>query len=148
MEFVNVIVDISHEKLDRIFQYRIPEELQGKISTGMQVQVPFGMGNRTIKGYVTGVTDVPDYPVEKIKPVTGLVDGAVPAESELIALAAWMKEFYGSTMNQALRTVLPVKQKVKEAPRRRIRCLLDPQGLEQAAAQARQKNHKARLRLL
>ena len=43
MEFVNVIVDISHEKLDRIFQYRIPEELQGKISTGMQVQVPFGM---------------------------------------------------------------------------------------------------------
>ena len=83
MEFVNVIVDISHEKLDRIFQYRIPEELQGKISTGMQVQVPFGMGNRTIKGYVTGVTDVPDYPVEKIKPVTGLVDGAVPAESEL-----------------------------------------------------------------
>ena len=75
MEFVNVIVDISHEKLDRIFQYRIPEELQGKISTGMQVQVPFGMGNRTIKGYVTGVTDVPDYPVEKIKPVTGLVDG-------------------------------------------------------------------------
>ena len=66
MEFVNVIVDISHEKLDRIFQYRIPEELQGKISTGMQVQVPFGMGNRTIKGYVTGVTDVPDYPVEKI----------------------------------------------------------------------------------
>ena len=37
MEFVNVIVDISHEKLDRIFQYRIPEELQGKISTGMQV---------------------------------------------------------------------------------------------------------------
>ena len=78
MEFVNVIVDISHEKLDRIFQYRIPEELQGKISTGMQVLIPFGMGNRTIKGYVTGVTDVPDYPVEKIKPVTGLVDGAVP----------------------------------------------------------------------
>ena len=36
MEFVNVIVDISHEKLDRIFQYRIPEELQGKISTGIQ----------------------------------------------------------------------------------------------------------------
>ena len=121
MEFVNVIVDISHEKLDRIFQYRIPEELQGKISTGMQVQVPFGMGNRTIKGYVTGVTDVPDYPVEKIKPVTGLVDGAVPAESELIALAAWMKEFYGSTMNQALKTVLPVKQEVSS---RQEKCIV------------------------
>ena len=28
MEFVNVIVDISHEKLDRVFQYRVPEELK------------------------------------------------------------------------------------------------------------------------
>ena len=119
-QFANVIVDISVEKLDKTFQYRIPEELQGKISTGMQVQVPFGMGNRTIKGYVTGVTDVPDYPVEKIKPVTGLVDGAVSAESELIALAAWMKEFYGSTMNQALKTVLPVKQKMKQKERRQF----------------------------
>ena len=27
MEFVNVIVDISHEKLDRVFQYRVPPEL-------------------------------------------------------------------------------------------------------------------------
>ncbi len=110
MEYANVIVDISHEKLDRMFQYRIPEEHQGKINTGMQVQFPFGNGNRTMKGYVVGVTDVPDYPVEKIKPVTGLMDGGVRAESELIALAAWMKEFYGSTMNQALKTVLPVKQ--------------------------------------
>ena len=128
MEFVNVIVDISHEKLDRIFQYRIPEELQGKISTGMQVQVPFGMGNRTIKGYVTGVTDVPDYPVEKIKPVTGLVDGAVPAESELIALAAWMKEHYGGTMIQALKTVLPVKKKEKIRQKRTVHLLLDEEA--------------------
>ena len=28
MEYANVIVDISHEKLDRVFQYRIPEHLK------------------------------------------------------------------------------------------------------------------------
>ena len=28
--FADVIVDIQHEKLDKIFQYRIPEELAGK----------------------------------------------------------------------------------------------------------------------
>ena len=148
MEFVNVIVDISHEKLDRIFQYRIPEELQGKISTGMQVQVPFGMGNRTIKGYVTGVTDVPDYPVEKIKPVTGLVDGAVPAESELIALAAWMKEFYGSTMNQALKTVLPVKQEVSSRQEKCIVLAIPREEAEQLLKEVLHKNFRAKARLL
>ena len=148
MEFVNVIVDISHEKLDRIFQYRIPEELQGKISTGMQVQVPFGMGNRTIKGYVTGVTDVPDYPVEKIKPVTGLVDGAVPAESELIALAAWMKEFYGSTMNQALKTVLPVKQEVSSRQEKCIVLAIPREEVEQLLKEVLHKNFRAKARLL
>ena len=148
MEFVNVIVDISHEKLDRIFQYRIPEELQGKISTGMQVQVPFGMGNRTIKGYVTGVTDVPDYPVEKIKPVTGLVDGAVSAESELIALAAWMKEFYGSTMNQALKTVLPVKQEVSSRQEKCIVLAIPREEAEQLLKEVLHKNFRAKARLL
>ena len=148
MEFVNVIVDISHEKLDRIFQYRIPEELQGKISTGMQVQVPFGMGNRTIKGYVTGVTDVPDYPVEKIKPVTGLVDGAVPAESELIALAAWMKELYGSTMNQALKTVLPVKQEVSSRQEKCIVLAIPREEAEQLLKEVLHKNFRAKARLL
>ena len=29
--YADVVVDISHEKLDRSFQYRIPPELAGKI---------------------------------------------------------------------------------------------------------------------
>ena len=40
-------------------------------------------------------------------------------EAKLVALAAWMKKNYGGTMIQALKTVLPIKQKenakVKEA---------------------------------
>ena len=40
--YANVIVDISMEKLDKTFQYRIPEELKGVLAVGMQVVVPFG----------------------------------------------------------------------------------------------------------
>ena len=40
MKFANIIVDISLEKLDRTFQYRIPEELQGVLKEGMQVHRP------------------------------------------------------------------------------------------------------------
>ena len=51
--YANVIVDISQEKLDRPFQYRIPDELKGKITAGTAVIVPFGAGNRELAAYVT-----------------------------------------------------------------------------------------------
>ncbi len=33
--YADIIVTISHEKVDRPFQYRIPETLLGKITIGM-----------------------------------------------------------------------------------------------------------------
>lgn len=148
MEFVNVIVDISHEKLDRIFQYRIPERLQGSLQAGMQVNIPFGMGNRLMKGYVVGFASEPDYPPEKIKEVQGIVEGSVKAESQLIALAAWMKERYGSTMNQALKTVLPVKQKTRQKQDKRLVRRVTVSEGEALLREYVRKNYRAKARLM
>lgn len=134
--YASIIIDISHENVDRTFQYRIPEELQGKIQVGQQVRIPFGQGNRQRRGYVVDLTDQAQIDVHKLKDVAGIVQGSVAAESQLIWLAWWMKERYGSTMNQALKTVLPVKQKVREAPKRRIRTLVDRGVLEELAEEA------------
>ena len=43
--FADIIIDISHEKLDKTFQYIIPDELRDKVKTGSCVSVPFGKGN-------------------------------------------------------------------------------------------------------
>ena len=40
--FANIIIDISQAKLDKTFQYRIPEELLSGIHPGVKVSVPFG----------------------------------------------------------------------------------------------------------
>ena len=40
--YIDVIVDISVNSLDRIFQYRVPEELLDAVTVGCQVNVPFG----------------------------------------------------------------------------------------------------------
>ena len=40
--FADIIIDIKHEKLDKIFQYRIPDRLENELKTGMEVIVPFG----------------------------------------------------------------------------------------------------------
>lgn len=57
--YANIIIDISHEKLDKTFQYKVPGILQDVLEVGQQVEVPFGNGNRMNTGYVVELTDMP-----------------------------------------------------------------------------------------
>ena len=100
--------------MDRPFRYRIPEDLIAYISLGSVVKVPFGKGNSVRTGYVIGLADSPNYDITKIKDIAEVDDAAVSVESKLIQLAAWMRHTYGSTMITALKTVMPVKEKVGE----------------------------------
>ncbi len=148
MKFANIIVDISLEKLDRTFQYRIPEELQGTLQEGMQVLVPFGKGGRTLKGYVLELTDTCEWDEEKIKPILDLAEKGIRLEGQLIALAAWMRRTYGSTMNQALKTVLPVKKTVQEKISRKIRLAVSEEEGQEALSELQRKHQSARARIL
>ena len=145
--FAQIIIDISHEKVDRTFDYRIPPRLEDRIFVGVLVKIPFGKGNSLRKGYVVGITDHADYDADKIKEIAEIVEGGVSAESQLIMLAWWLKEQYGSTMNQALKTVLPVKQKVKPKEKKVLRLLIPEEQLEAVTAEAEKKSYKARVRL-
>ena len=147
-EFADVIIDISHEKVDRPFQYRIPRRLQEVLCVGCQVEVPFGMGNHIRRGFVVGVSDRAEYAIEKIKEIAGILEGSVSAESQLIQVAWWMKERYGSTMNQALKTVLPVKQQVKPQKKQWVFCLVGQDELAALVQEAVKKKYRARERLL
>ncbi len=146
--FADVIVDIQHEKLDKIFQYRIPEEMEGRLEPGMQVLVPFGKGNRQIKGYVTGISEECDYDLSKVKEIAEIPERGVEIEAKLVALAAWMKENYGGTMIQALKTVLPIKQKENAKVKKRLRLLLDEETGKRQLHYYLEKNQKARARLM
>lgn len=99
--FVNIIVDISHEKVDRPFQYRIPEALLGLPEPGMKVRIPFGSGNKLRTGYIIEITDEPEFDVSRLKEIDSVIEEGVQVESRLIRLAFWMKEHYGSTMINA-----------------------------------------------
>lgn len=145
--YIDVIVDISVNSLDRIFQYRVPEELLDAVTVGCQVNVPFGSGNRRRQAYVIGVDTVLAYDASKIKDILG-VTKAPAATGQLIALADWMHERYGCTMAQALKTVLPVKKSVKEV-KRTAYFLEDREGAQQLLEKSRKsRREKARVRLL
>lgn len=120
-QYADVIVDISSEKLDRTFQYRVPEYLKGRITEGMVVRIPFGRGDREITGYVISLSEEPKYDAEKTKEILGVENSQETVESRLIALAAWMRENYGSTMIQALKTVFPVRKHIAGKEERHLR---------------------------
>lgn len=101
--YADIIIDISARNVDRVFQYRIPREFADRVRVGCQVLIPFGKGDRKRKGYVVAVTSEPDYAPEKTKDILEIMESAVPVQEQLICLAWWMKERYGSTMNQALK---------------------------------------------
>lgn len=148
MKFANIIVDISHEKLDRPFGYIIPEKLSDCIQVGTAVKIPFGKGNRLIAGYVIEVTDNPGFDIAKMKEIDSVIEGATSVETGLIRLAWWIKENYGSTMNQALKTVLPVKKTVKNVEKKTVILNLSDEALEEKLIAYEKKNAKARIRLL
>ena len=145
-KYANVIVDISHEKLDKTFQYLIPQELADEVRVGVLVDIPFG--KRSITGYVVELTDEAEFDVSRLKPISGVKKGSVPIESQLIALAGWMRKNYGGTMNQALKTVIPIKHKTKAIERKILKLLIDKEEAIHTLAKYEDKHFTAKAKLL
>lgn len=146
--YADIIIDITHEKLDKVFQYRIPSELEGILEVGTEVVVPFGRGNKETGGYVIGFSETTNYDEDKIKFILRRAEDKRAIESKLVALAAWMKESYGGTMIQALRTVLPIKKQEKIKKKRTVRLLLSEEEGRERLDIFLHKNQKARARVL
>ena len=147
MKYAKVIVNISHENLDKTYEYSIPEEWEPYAVLGAQVLIPFGVGNRQREGFILELTDTPEYAPEKIKPILQVKTNATVLESHFIQLAGWIREQYGATLNDALRAVLPVKASVKEQEKKYIHLAVDRSKLFTYMEECERKNYKARLRL-
>ena len=148
--YADIIIDISHEAIDRPFQYRIPDELQEKIQIGSMVKIPFGRGNHLRTGYVIGFSDQTEYQPDRIKKIAELCDRSVPVEGRLLALAAWIRENYGSTMINAIRMVMPVKKTIRQLTDQMVVLTdqMDAEQLAQVREQYQKKHAQAKLRLL
>lgn len=147
--YADVIVDISLENLDKPYQYRIPEGFEERIKVGSAVMIPFGLGNRRIKGYVVGIGTEPKYDVTKIKCIREVPEKQVTAAQQLLEIAFWMKERYGCTANEAIKTVMPVKNKVREIKERTVRLAIERDKAKSILAGLRNKsNAAARIRVL
>ena len=112
MNYADIIVNISADAVDKSFQYAIPEELLPAVKVGPRVDILFG--TRRTTGIVIGLSGEPKIEVDRIRPILGVSKRSVPLDESRIELADWMRDRYGCTLNQALKTVLPVKKKTRK----------------------------------
>ena len=61
-----VIINTTAKKLNTIFDYNIPEDLQEYISIGTKVMVPFGRKKDLEEGFVVGIKETSEYEVKDI----------------------------------------------------------------------------------
>jgi primosomal protein N' (replication factor Y) len=145
--YADVIVDLTAMP-DRVFQYRIPDELEGRISQGTCVEIPFGRSDKRTRGYVIGISGTPGIDPSKIKTIIAVSELGIDAESGLIRLAAWMKKTYGSSMIQALKTTLPVRERENRKTEDEITLAEDERRAAAILSEYRRKHSVAKERLL
>ena len=146
--YADIIVDISVDALDKTYQYHIPEQMEELVRIGTPVRVPFGRGNRVLHGFVVNLTEQPAFDVNRIKEILKVEQKQVPVEGQLLALAGFIRDRYGSTMNEALKTVLPVRKKIKSVEEHWLNFAMDEGAVMDILHEYERKHYVAKARLI
>ncbi len=104
--YAQVIVDIAHSQVDKIFEYSCPDDTV----TGCRVKVPFG--GRIIDGFVIGVSESCSFAPEKVKPVTEVFDELPALQEECFWLMERISARYRVPKATALRLFLPSEMRL------------------------------------
>lgn len=112
MKIAQVVVSISNENVDKLFDYRIESGMD--VKEGTRVVVPFGIGNVKLRGYVMSVSDDTRCDEKKLKSVLNVIDDAPLISKEMLETARWMKRKYHTTYAKCLQSILPAGMKSKK----------------------------------
>ena len=96
-----VIVDIAHSEVDKIFEYRA---IDG-VFAGSRVKVPFG--GRVVDGFVMRLKEGSDFDSSKLKSILSAVDDVPALNAECLKLVDDVSARYHCPKALGLRLFLP-----------------------------------------
>ena len=105
---VGVLVQLSSQNVDKIFDYLVPKELENSIQIGIRVLVPFG--RQTLEGFVLEIKDSSSL---ELKEVYSVVDQDIVLNDELLELGKVIQKDTLSTLISAYQVMLPKALKAK-----------------------------------
>ena len=100
-----VIVDIAHSEVDKIFEYRAGENVRA----GSRVKVPFSRG--VADGYVMRLKETSDFSADRLKDILSVVDEIPVLTEECLQLAYSIAERYKCPKALVLRLFLPAEMR-------------------------------------
>lgn len=100
-----IAVSAATYAIDKLYYYEIPETFQTKAVPGVRVLVPFGHGNKICEGILVQVQT--DILTENLKSIIQILDSEPVLNSELLHLAAYMREHLFCTFFDCVKTILP-----------------------------------------
>ena len=90
---IGVLVELSSKNIDKIFDYKVPVQLEDKIKIGIRVEVPFG--SQRLEGFVLEIKDKSSL---ELKEIIGIVDEDIVLNEELLYLGREMQKQTLSTL--------------------------------------------------
>lgn len=103
--FAEVIIDIAHAEVDRLFTYQIPDGMP--VEPGHHVLIPFGNSNKAKEGFVIRLLSEPLNYAGTCKSILRIIEPYTVLTNEQLSLAFWIKKNYNCLLVDALRTMIP-----------------------------------------
>ncbi|MEG0479545.1 MAG: primosomal protein N' [Clostridium sp.] len=110
----SVIVSNSSREVDREFDYKIPESLEDLVKVGSLVIIPFGLYNNYIEGIVVDIKEISQYDLSKVKYIADVLHSDLSLSEKDINLAKYIRNYYLSTLSDALNLMLPPRKNIKQ----------------------------------
>ena len=106
---VGVLVEISNKSVDRIFDYKVPQEKEKFIKIGLRVEVPFG--HQKLEGFVLEIKE--NSNLDSLKEIIRVIDEDIVLNDELIKLGKFMKEKTLAPLISCYQVMLPKALKAR-----------------------------------
>lgn len=104
--YADIIIENRASQTDKPFTYFVNDEQIDYLEIGMRVIIPFGKGNKPIKGLVINLKN--EYTGKyALKEIREIIDEKPIVNSDLLELSLWMSEYYISPYLDSINTVLP-----------------------------------------
>lgn len=105
--FASILIEYRVKSLDKMFTYKIPNNLS--VSIGNKVKVPFG--NQIVNGIVLKINNESD--VEEVKEIIEVIDEELILSEELLELGKFIKENTITSLMSIYQAMLPSSLKIK-----------------------------------
>lgn len=99
--------------LRSLFDYKAPAKLDGNLSRGQRVEVPFG--KRKAIGIIADISSHSDFDQSRLKTIIRVIDNDASISNTLLDFVLWAADYYHHPVGEALFHALPKRLRENQA---------------------------------